>query len=231
MSLQDRVVVIAGATGHLGRKVAHRFAAQGARLALLGTNEERLRNLVRELKLTEAQSLTHVADLRDAHSVKKAAAAIQTGFGRIDILLNLVGGWAGGKPLTEVSERETIGMLDQHVWTTFHLIQAFVPLIVANKWGRVIVVSSPHALRPPAHSGPYAMAKSAQEVLMLTLAQEVKDTGVTANILQVRSIAKPDNSKPATGTMPEEIASTILFLCSDDAHAVNGARIPLYGSQ
>ena len=233
MGLENRVVVIAGATGNLGRTVAHRFAEQGARLALLGTNEERLRELLRELDLSAKDTFTCIADLRDGDSVRKAADAILARFGRVEILLNFIGGWTGGKPLTEVTASETVEMLDQHVWTTFHLIQAFVPHLVANQWGRVIVVSSPHASRPPAHSGPYAMAKSAQEVLVLTLAQEIKDTGVTANILQVRSIARSGREpapKPAAGTTPEEIAATILFLCSDDARVVNGARIPLYGS-
>jgi NAD(P)-dependent dehydrogenase (short-subunit alcohol dehydrogenase family) len=131
----------------------------------------------------------------------------------------------------EVSE-----MLQQHLWTTLHLTQAFVPQFVANHWGRVVVISSPQAASPAADNAAYGIAKAAQETLMLALAEEVKGSGVTANVLRVRAIDAtherdqkhvPEN---AAWTTPEEIASAILYLCSDEAQVVNGARIPLYGS-
>ena len=83
--------------------------------------------------------------------------------------------------------------------------------------------------------GPYAAAKAAEEALVLTVAKEVARTGVTANVLQVRSIDaererdREPTPKNASWTTPEEITSAILYLCSDDAQVVNGARIPLHG--
>ena len=127
-------------------------------------------------------------------------------------------------------------MIQQHLWTTFYLSQVFGPHLVARGWGRMIVVSSPFAAAPPANGAPYAIGKAAQEALMLTLAEEFKGTGVTANILRVRTIdsrhereARP-SSKTVSWTTPEEIASAVLYLCSDEAGIVNGARIPLYSS-
>jgi 2-hydroxycyclohexanecarboxyl-CoA dehydrogenase len=126
-------------------------------------------------------------------------------------------------------------MLDQHVWTTYHLAQAFIPPLLANNWGRIIVVSTPLASNPPANMAPYVVGKAAEEALVLTVAKEVARTGVTANVLQVRSIdAKHERDreptpKNANWTTPEEITSAILYLCSNDAHVINGARIPLYG--
>jgi NAD(P)-dependent dehydrogenase (short-subunit alcohol dehydrogenase family) len=84
--------------------------------------------------------------------------------------------------------------------------------------------------------GPYVVGKAAEEALVLTVAKEVARTGVTANVLQVRTIdAKHERDreptpKNANWTTPEEIAAAIMYLCSDDAHVINGARIPLYGS-
>ncbi len=236
MRLENRAAVITGATGNLGRVVAKQFADHGARLALFGTNTEKLERLARELQLPAERLLTHTVDLRDAHATQDAAKAVLAKFGRVDILLNLVGGWTGGKPVVEFGASQVDEMLQQHLWTTFHLAQAFVPHLVANQWGRLIVVSSPTATHPPAHASPYAIAKAAQEALMLTLAQELKNSGVTANILQVKTIDaqherdRERTPKNASWTTPEEIAATILYLCSDQAQVVNGARIPLYGA-
>ncbi|MBI4789793.1 MAG: SDR family NAD(P)-dependent oxidoreductase [Chloroflexi bacterium] len=236
MGLENRVAVVTGATGNLGRVVAKHFAEQGARLALFGTNAEKLENLAHELNLSADRVLSHVVDLRNTEATKAAAITVMAKFGRVDILLNLVGGWTGGKSIGEFVASEVDKMLQQHLWTTFHLAQAFVPHLVANRWGRVIVVSSPTATHPPAHASPYAIAKAAQEALMLTLAQELKNSGVTANILQVKTIDaqhernRERTPKNASWTTPEEIAATILYLCSDEAQVVNGARIPLYGA-
>ena len=98
------------------------------------------------------------------------------------------------------------------------------------------MISSPRALNPQGNNAAYAVGKSGEEVLTLSLAQELKDTGVTANIILVRSIdvehrrdrePTPEN---ASWTTPEEIAAAIIYLCSDEARMVNGARIPVHGA-
>ncbi|HMA37479.1 MAG TPA: SDR family oxidoreductase [Chloroflexia bacterium] len=120
-------------------------------------------------------------------------------------------------------------------WTTLHVLQAFGPALVSNGWGRVIAVSSPFAARPQANGAAYAVGKAAQEALLGSLAEEVADTGVTANLLLVRTIdaqherAQARTAKNAAWTSPEEVAAAILYLCSAEAGAINGARLPLYG--
>jgi NAD(P)-dependent dehydrogenase (short-subunit alcohol dehydrogenase family) len=99
-----------------------------------------------------------------------------------------VGGWTGGKTLVEAEPADLQAMLGQHVWTSFNVVRAFVPHLVRNEWGRILMITSPFATNPAAKGGPYAMAKAAQEALVLTLAQELKGTGVTANVLQARTI-------------------------------------------
>jgi NAD(P)-dependent dehydrogenase (short-subunit alcohol dehydrogenase family) len=233
---KDRVAVITGATGNLGSVVARSFAEQGLKLALLSTNLERLAELANELGLSEEHILTGAYDLTSHEEVQDAANAVMGKFRRVDILVHLVGGWIGGQPVTEVGAEEVAGMLNQHLWTTFHLTQAFVQALTANNWGRIIVVSSPLASNPPPKMAPYVVGKAAQEALVLTVAKEVAGSGVTANILQVRSIdakherERQPSSKNSNWTTPEEITGTILYLCSTEAHVVNGARIPLYGS-
>ncbi len=236
MGLNERVVVITGATGGLGRVVAQSLAEVGARLVLVSSSEEKLEALENELNLAEERTLSFAVDLSQPQAGQSVLDAAVARFGRADILLHLVGGWIGGKPVPEVTGEEVFAMLHQHLWTTFYLAQVFGPYLAANGWGRMIVVSSPSAAAPPAKSAPYAIAKSAQEALMLTLAEEYKGTGVTANVLRVRTIdvkyerdIQP-SPKTVSWTTPEEIAAAIQYLCSDEAGVINGARIPLYGS-
>ncbi len=236
MTLQNRVAVITGATGGLGSVVTQTLASHGADLALLDRDPAKLIAFTGALGLTESRFLARALDLLDPIQVKSTASEILSRFGRLDILIHLVGGWTGGKTLVEASAEDVTFMLNQHVWTSFNVIQAFVPHLVRNGWGRVIMVTSPFAARPNVKGGPYAIGKSGQEALMLTLSQELKGTGVTANLLQAKTIdiRREKESAPspenASWTTPEELASAILFLLSEDAGAVNGIKIPLYGS-
>jgi NAD(P)-dependent dehydrogenase (short-subunit alcohol dehydrogenase family) len=219
------VVVITGATGATGQAAARAFAAQGASLALFSNEQSILDALSASLNLPSARLLTQVADLRNPDEVRAAERFVTTRFGRADILLHLVGGWTGGKTLPETSSEDLQFMLNQHAWTTFHLLRAFTPGMVENGWGRVIVVSSPLAVSPSAKMSAYAAGKAAQETLILTLAQELKDSGVTSNIIHVRSIDVEGTGK---GTSPDEIVAAMQYLCSEQAAKINGARIPLY---
>ncbi|MGC8781444.1 MAG: SDR family NAD(P)-dependent oxidoreductase [Anaerolineae bacterium] len=236
MSLEDRVAVITGATGGLGRVVARRLAEEGARLALISSDQHRLAALSSELGLPAERWLAHAADLSIPADAQAAAAAALAKFGRMDILLHLVGGWTAGKTVLQTPVEEVAAMLQQHLWTTFHVVQAFVPHLVANGWGRIMAVSAPAATRPAAKAAPYAVGKAAQEALLLTLARELTGSGVTVNLLVVRAIDaqgrrdRERTAETANWTTPEEIASAIVYLCSDAAGVVNGAHIPLYGA-
>jgi NAD(P)-dependent dehydrogenase (short-subunit alcohol dehydrogenase family) len=223
--LDGRVFVITGATGATAGAAAHAFAGRGASLALLSGDQTRLDSLAHVLDLPAARILTLAADLRKADAVHSAAEAVAAKFGRVDGLIHLVGGWTGGKTLSDASPDDLDSMLGQHAWTTFHLFRAFGRHLTANQWGRVIVVSASTLTHPPGKSGAYVAAKAAQEALVLTLAEELKDFGVTANIIQVRSIDADGRGK---GTRPDEIAALMLYLCSDEAAKVNAARIPLF---
>ncbi len=236
MNLKERVVVITGATGGLGSVITRSLAEGGARLALLDIDPNKLASFKESLGLPEPRILTQSVDLLDPSGTKTAAEKIVTKFGKIDILLHLVGGWTGGKTLLEAPTEDLIFMLNQHVWTSFNVSQAFVPYLIQNGWGRVVMITSPYASRPNAKGGPYAIGKTGQEALMLTLSQELKGTGVTANLLQAKTIdiqrvkgsaPSPEN---ASWTTPEELGSAILYLLSDEAGTVNGVKIPMYGS-
>lgn len=236
MDLSDRVALVCGAAGGSGSMVSKTLAEHGARLGILGRNRERLQHLASEMALPDEQLLTLAADLGDKESAQKAVDTVIERFGRLDILVQLVGGWTGGKTLDATPLDDFRMMVDQHLWTTLYILRAALPELKKNQWGRVFVVSSPAAANPPAKGGAYAIGKAAQEALIATLAEEVKGTGVTANILRVKTIdvdhtrRKEPSAANAFWTTPEEIAAAILYLCSQEAGAINGARLPLYGS-
>lgn len=235
MPLADRVVLITGATGGLGRVVAGTFAAAGARLGLLGRDRGRLDDLAADLHLGADRWAVAAADLRQAPEAVRAVAEVAHRLGRVDAVLHLVGGWSGGTRIAELDPAEVSAMLDQHLWTTLHVARAVVPGMVERGWGRLIAVSTTVAAEGAAGMAAYAVAKAAEEALLRTLARESSGTGITANVLVVRKIdtGHERDSAPsprnATWTTPEELAGAMLYLCSDEASAINGARIPLTG--
>lgn len=221
----SRSIVITGATGALGARAAHAFAERGYSLVLLDNDREKLDALTRDLGLTEERLLVSLVDLKNGEAVRSAAGAVSAKFGAVYGLIHLVGGWVGGKTLPDAGVDELDFMLGQHVWTTFHLFQSFTPLLAKSGSGRVIVVSASTVPSPPGKTGPYTAAKAAQENLVLTLGSELKEQGVTANIIQVRAI---DVGNTGKGTTPDEIVAAMLYLFSDEASKVSGARIPVY---
>jgi NAD(P)-dependent dehydrogenase (short-subunit alcohol dehydrogenase family) len=235
MRFEDRVVIITGATGGLGQVAAKEFAQRGARLVLVSRSREKLADLSASLGQAQDRVLTHVARLTEPEAARRVADAAMQKFGRIDVLLHLVGGWIGGKSVRELDPREIETMLQQHLWTSVHLARAVVPHMRLGRWGRILVISSPTASRPVAERAPYAIGKAAQEALVLTLAQELKGSGVTANLVVVQTIdtasvrAQQPGASNAGGTTPQQITATLLHLCADEAAMINGARIPLYG--
>jgi NAD(P)-dependent dehydrogenase (short-subunit alcohol dehydrogenase family) len=235
VAADGQVVLVTGATGPLGRVVVRRFGEAGARLVLSGTDRERLEAVAAEAALADEDWLPAVGDLRGRDAARAIVDAAEARFGRIDVLLHLVGGWAGGTPVAELDAGEITAMLDQHLWTTFHVVQAVVPGMVERGYGRLLTVSSPFAANPGPKGAGYAIAKAAEEVLLRSLAREVGAAGVTANVVVVRKVdvdherEQAPAARNATWTTPEEIAEAFLYLASPAAAAVNGARIPLDG--
>jgi NAD(P)-dependent dehydrogenase (short-subunit alcohol dehydrogenase family) len=231
----DRVVLITGATGALGRVAARAFAADGARLGLAGTNRGRLAAVAAEAGVPDDRWVAAIGDLREAAATQAAVDAVTERFGRIDVVLHLVGGFVPGAPVTGLDEERLRTMLDQHLWTTLHVTRAVVPGMVERGRGRILAVTSFTTATTPARAGIYATTKAAQETMLRVLAKECAGTGVTVNLVAVRAIdadhardAEPD-PKTAGWTTPEEIVATFRFLASDAAGRINGARIPLDG--
>jgi NAD(P)-dependent dehydrogenase (short-subunit alcohol dehydrogenase family) len=235
MATVDRVALITGATGELGRAVAGLLAAAGARLALAGTDDGRLRGVATDLGIADDRWTPVVVDLRDAAAARAAVERVVERFGRLDILVHLVGGWTSGGQVSELDRDTLRDQLDQHLWATINVVEAVVPGMVERGWGRVVAVATPTATNPGKGTATYAIPKVAQETLLRTLAREVAGSGVTVNLVVVKAIdvkgerVSDPSPKNAGWATPDEIAAAISYLCSDAAAAVNGARVPLDG--
>ena len=236
MALPERVAIVAGAAGGLGKVVTRDLAAAGMRLALVDLRLTPLKALGAELGLAEDRWMAVAADLRKAALAEKAVASVADRFGKVEILVHVVGGYHGGESVVDGRDAEVAAMLSQHLWTTLNMARAVVPRMATAGWGRIVAVSSPLAAAPTKDVAPYAVGKAAQEALLGTLAREVAGTGTTVNLIIVRTIdveherdAKP-TVKNASWTTPEEISVTIRHLLSDEAGVINGAKIPLFGN-
>ena len=235
MTAPDRLAaMVTGATGPAGRAVAARLLRDGHRVAVNSSDPGRVAAVVDALDAPR-DVVAAAGDLRDPAMVADVVARATAAFGRIDVVAHLVGGWAGGTAVDALEHDEVRRLLDQHLWTTLHVLQAVLPGMRERRFGRLIAVSSPLAASPGPRGASYAIAKSAEEILLRSVAREAAADGVRANVLVVRTLddersrAAQPNAKTASWTTPDEVADAVAWLVSPAAEAVNGARIPLDG--
>jgi NAD(P)-dependent dehydrogenase (short-subunit alcohol dehydrogenase family) len=233
--LQDKTILITGATGALGSAVAREFAQTQARLVLTGRSEEMLAKLATDLALPAERILTAVADVTQAESVDHLVSAAQDQFDSVDVLLNVAGGWSGGKPVGETPIEDWDHMLDLNLRSAFLLSRAVLPTMLDAGWGRILFVSSKTAVAPRAKQAAYAVSKMGLITLAETIAAETKGSGVTVNVILPSIIDTPANREfmpkadPAKWVPPQHIAATMRFLCSDEGAFTNGAQIAMFG--
>lgn len=223
--MKDRVIVVTGGQGVLGRAVVRAALARGARVAAV--------DHAPATALGEAMVLGGV-DLTDAAAAGKAMDDIADRLGRIDALLNIAGGFAwqtteGGDPKTW--DR----MFTMNVKTTLTATRAALPHLLKARAGRVINVGAAGAMKAGAGMGAYAAAKAGVHRLTESLAEELKDSGVTVNAVLPSIIDTPQNradmpeANPDRWVDPEDLAAVMLFLASEESRAITGALIPVTG--
>ena len=221
----ERVVVITGASGKLGGVVTARFAAMGARLALIGRSAEEVETLASGLPGGSQRHLGLGVDLGSADATMAVAATVRERLDPAQVLLHLVGGYAGGTPFVDGDDDEWNHLLDLNLWSTVHAVRAFLPDIAASQDGRIVTVSTYVAAAPTPKHAAYAATKAAVEALTISVARDLAGTTATSNVVVIRAIG---NEKP-TEQRADEIAAAMAWLCSPEAGTVNGQRIPLIG--
>jgi len=231
--LDGKIVAIAGAGGGLGPTVAARLAAAGVTLALTDVDQGRLDAVAEGLGLPEERLDARVVDLLSDDAARDWAAALTERFGKVDALLHLVGGWKGGEPLATAPLADYEWLHDLIVRTVQHASRAFHDAL-AHDGGRFVLVSSTQAQAPSGTNAAYGAAKAAAEAWTLALADSLAESGATANIVVVNAILTPqmreeNPDKPfKTFTSTDDIAEAIVYVLSDAAAKMNGARVELH---
>ena len=210
------VVAIAGAAGAAGPAGARVLAERGAYLSLGGRDETRLAEVTGDLGVPDERVLTHGVDLTDPESARGWVDATTAKFGGVSVLVHLVGGWRGGKPIADAPPEDDEFLLRSLVRTVQVASRAFLPALGASS-GRFVLVSSPQADRPSHTNAAYGAAKAAAEAWTLALAEELAEYGGTANIVRVNVIRDP-----------APVAEAIAYLLSPAARSMNGQRLSLH---
>jgi NAD(P)-dependent dehydrogenase (short-subunit alcohol dehydrogenase family) len=235
MSLENKVVLITGATSWMGRSISPAMAGAGARLVLTGRNRELLEKVAGSVGAPPERLLVHPADLARADEAQQLMDAIVTRWQGVDILLNLAGGWTGGKRIAETSDDEWDAALDANLRTAFVTSRAVLPYMAKNGWGRIVNVASRAVENPGPRQVGYNVAKAGVVALTRSIAAEYRRNGVAANAILPAIIDTPENRQGSPDAdygrwvQTKDLTALILFLCSEEAGSLNGASIPVYG--
>ena len=233
---RGKLVIVAGGTGGLGRAVSLAFLAQSARVIVTYRSAAEWVMLQSAARENGTRLEGHAVDVTDENAVNTFAEKVTASGRGVDVLVNTVGGYAGGIPLwqTEVSVMER--MLTLNLRAGFLLARAFVPGMLAHKNGAVVNIAARAAVDHAAGAAAYAASKASAVAMMDCLAADLKGTGVRANSVLPSIIDTEANRKAmpdadfASWPKPKEIAEVVLFLASDEARLVHGASVPVYGA-
>lgn len=224
--MDGKVIVVTGALGALGSVVVDQALARGAGVASVD-------HAPTQVPATKTHIELGGVDLTDAAAAKKAIDAAASHFGRLDVLINIAGGFAF-ETVAEGAPETWQRMYALNVTTALNACRAAIPHLVASGAGRLVNVGALGALQAGAGMGPYAASKAGVHRLTEALAAEYKGritvNAVLPSIIDTSanraSMPKADFTK---WVAPKELADVILFLASNAASAVTGALLPVSG--
>jgi NAD(P)-dependent dehydrogenase (short-subunit alcohol dehydrogenase family) len=232
----DKLVLIAGGTGGLGKAVSLAFLDELAKVTVTYRRPEEFLALKTAAGARVAFLEGHQVDATDEAAVRQLTESIISNHGRLDVLVNSVGAYAGGTPLWELDSKVFDQMLALNLRTGYVLSRAVVPVMLKQGSGAIVNVASRTAIDHAAGVAAYAASKAAAVAMIDSLAADLRGTGLRANSILpsiIDTIANRKaipNSDFAKWPKPEDIARVVLFLSSDDAKLINGAAVPVYGN-
>lgn len=236
VNFANKTVVVAGGTGGLGRAVSLEFLRNGARVLVTYQNAAEFEALKKAAGRDAPSLLGKAVDVTDEAAVSQFVDSALTGNGRIDVLVNTVGGYAGAIKLWEMDPKVFEKMLALNLRSGYVLARVVIPAMLKAGGGSVVNISSRAAVDHAAGASAYAASKAAALAMMDSLSEDVRGTGIRVNTILPSIIDTEANRKAMPGAdftkwpKPEEIARVVVFLCSDDAKVIHGAAIPVYGT-
>ncbi len=228
----DSVVLVAGGTGALGHAVSLAFLERGAKVVVTFRNPEELARLTTSAGENASRLDGRKVDVTDEAAVRELVESVLSQHGRLDALVNAVGGYGGGK-LWEQDAKLLDRMLELNLRSGYALARAAVPAMLQQGHGAIVNVASKAAVHHAAGVSAYATSKAAALAMMDSLAEDLKGTSVRVNSILPSIIDTEANRKAmpradfAKWAKPQDIARVVLFLCSEDARVIHGAAIPV----
>jgi NAD(P)-dependent dehydrogenase (short-subunit alcohol dehydrogenase family) len=227
-SLQGQVAIVTGARGALGSDVGKSLLAAGATVIAVDRTSA-------ASDPQEGGLLRLVANLTDAEEVKRLVANVSARLGKIDILVHVMGGFAGGASVAETDDATWQKMMDLNLNAAFYVLRAVVPVMRQAEKGRIIAIGSRQAVQPAAGVGAYSASKAALVSLVQTVAIENKDKNVRANVILPGTMDTPANRSAmpkanfAQWVKTPHVAELVVLLAGEGGGEINGAAIPVYG--
>ncbi len=227
--MKDKVVLITGAKGGLGTFVTQRFLAAGAKV--VGASRS-----ISKDDFPEPNFVPLPVDFTKAEAVRGAVETVVGRFAKLDVLVHVLGGFAGGQTVAETDDATWEQMGDLNLRSAFYVLRAAIPQLRKSGKGRIIAIGSLTAVEPHAGLGAYVTFKSALTTLVRTVALENRDAGVTANVVLPGTMDTPANRKSmpcadfSKWVQPGEVADLVLWLADDRTAHITGTAIPVDGS-
>lgn len=232
--LKNKIALLTGGTGGLGKTVLRNLLAEGAITVCVYIDEEELRECMPLLQDYKSKLMFLKADLTKEKQVTRVVRKTLDSFGRIDLLINTIGGFKYA-PILNTELKDVQQMMGLNFKNVFLTSKEVLPQMIEQNYGRIVTVSSRPALHGVKGIGAYAASKSAVLNLTETMADEMMDYDININAILPSTIDTEQNRKDmpeadfSKWVKPEEISKVIIFLLSDDSKAITGAAIPVYG--
>ena len=236
MKFPDRTVLITGAGRGIGRSIALRFAEEGARVAVVARTESELSETERLIRGVGARSLCLPGDITVRGTAEGMAARTEAELGPIDVLVNNAGVFRV-QPFLEMSPEEWELVLSTNLTGAVNFCRAVLPAMVRRRRGRIVNVSSIHGIRGDANLSAHSATKFALIGLTQSLAREFRGDNIAVNAVCPGSVESRVEESDASlrgspleeKLWPRDVAGTVLFLASDDAAAITGSALEVYG--
>ncbi|MCL4709283.1 SDR family oxidoreductase [bacterium] len=234
MNFENKVVIITGGTGALGYAVTTAFLQAGAKVLVTFTREtefDALKSRVGGHAATLRGVKTNVLDEASVQAMAQEAAEP----GRIDVLVNLVGGFLGGVPVVEMTLEQWDKIINLNLKSAFLCCKHVMPVMQQQRYGRIINIGSQGGLHGGDGISAYGAAKAGLINFTKSLAAEGKGFGISANAVVPGNLDTPANRQAMPNAdftkwvSPQVVAQVILFLASSEASAITGAVIPVSG--
>jgi NAD(P)-dependent dehydrogenase (short-subunit alcohol dehydrogenase family) len=243
-AMENKVAIITGSGGGIGGAIALRYARGGVKLALADIVAETAKSRASEISSMGGEAFAIATDVTNKESVRQMVHTTLERWGRIDILVNVAGG-ADRKPVVEMTETDWDYIVNMNLKSVFLCSQAVLPIMLQQKYGKIVSISSIYGFTGNAIRSSYAAAKAGVAVFTKSLALEVVNDGINVNAIAPGRVATPkvrgrysdeqwaqavEQIPARRAGSPDEIASTAVFLVLDENRYITGQTIHVNGA-